>query len=246
MMVCASNATERGRTIGWRDEDIATALDLDTEQVAAIREAMQGRVLDGDILSGWDRRQSIREDETAAARAKAFREREKEKKLAEEAAAKALANAKQTQPNATERNQTTEVEVEVEVEIEVDKKKNKVKSNAPPSGEAAEVFGYWQRAMNHPQARLDAKRERAIKARLKDGYTVAQLCKAVDGCKLSPHHMGQNETRTVYDDIELICRDGPRVDKFIGWVERGGGSGMSPKLAQQVDILQTWLKKQED
>ncbi len=96
----------------------------------------------------------------------------------------------------------------------------KVKSTVPPSGETAEVFAYWQSAMGHPQAKLDAKRERNIKARLKDGYTVKQLCKAVDGCKLSPHHMGQNDQRTVYDDIELICRDGPRVDKFIALVER--------------------------
>lgn len=98
---------------------------------------------------------------------------------------------------------------------------NKIKSTVPPSGETATVFAYWQQAMNHPQAKLDAKRDRAIKARLKDGYTVDQLCKAVDGCKLSPHHMGKNDTSTVYDDIELICRDGPKVDKFIGWVERG-------------------------
>lgn len=122
----------------------------------------------------------------------------------------------------------------------------KVKSTVPPSGETAVVFAYWQRIMNHPQSKIDAKRDKAIKARLKDGYTVEQLCKAVDGCKLSPHHMGQNDSRTVYDDIELICRDGPHVDKFISWVNRGAGNGMSPKLAQQVDILQTWLEKQED
>jgi len=125
-------------------------------------------------------------------------------------------------------------------------KNTKVETNVPPSGETDELFAYWQRAMAHPQAKLDAKRERNIKARLKDCYTVEQLCKAVDGCKLSPHHMGQNDTRTVYDDIELICRDGPRVDKFIALVERGGGMAMSPGLRQQVDVLQTWLEKQED
>ena len=116
MMTCAStqpNATERGRTLGWRDEDVATALDIETEQVEAIRLAMEGRVRDGDYLTGWDRRQSIREDEGAPARAKAFREREKAKKEAEE---KERKQQGQTQPNATERNVTTEVEVEVEVE----------------------------------------------------------------------------------------------------------------------------------
>ena len=124
------------------------------------------------------------------------------------------------------------------------KSTDKVKSTVPPSGETAEVFAYWQIAMGHPQARLDAKRERAIKARLKDGYTVAQLCIAIDGCKLSPHHMGQNDSRTVYDDVELICRDGPKVDKFIALVERGHGNGMSAGLQQQVSILDEWLREQ--
>ena len=79
----------------------------------------------------------------------------------------------------------------------------------------AEVFNHWQQAMNHPRAKLDDKRRKKIAARLKDGYTVDDLKAAVDGCKKSPHHMGQNDTRTVYDDIELICRDASHVDKFI-------------------------------
>jgi hypothetical protein len=109
MMVCASNATERGRTQGWNDEDIAAALDLKTEQVGAIRDAMQSRVLDGDYLKGWDRRQSVREDESASARAKRWREEQKAKAKA------AAEELKRTQANAGERKQTTEVEVEVEV-----------------------------------------------------------------------------------------------------------------------------------
>jgi hypothetical protein len=28
--------------------------------------------------------------------------------------------------------------------------------------------------------------------------------------------MGQNSTRTIYDDLELICRDGKRTEMFIG------------------------------
>lgn len=91
MMTMAANATERGRTEGFNDEDVATALDIDTEQVTAIREAMQGRVLDGDYLTGWEKRQPLRED-GAAERGKAFRERKKAEK-----------ERTQTQPNAAER-----------------------------------------------------------------------------------------------------------------------------------------------
>ena len=77
MLTCASNAEDRGHTEGWCDEDVATALDIDTEQVTAIREAMQGRVLDGDYLTGWEKRQPKREREDTAStdRVRAFRDR---------------------------------------------------------------------------------------------------------------------------------------------------------------------------
>lgn len=91
MMTMAANASERGRTEGWNDEDVATALDIETSQVQAIRCAMQGRVLDGDYLTGWEKRQPLRED-GAADRAKAWREAQKEQK--------------RMQANAPEREQT--------------------------------------------------------------------------------------------------------------------------------------------
>lgn len=103
MMTMAANANERGRTEGFNDEDVATALDIDTEQVTAIREAMQGRVLDGDLLTGWEKRQPLRED-GASERGKAFRDRKKAEK-----------ERTQTQTNANER-QIREEEIREEVE----------------------------------------------------------------------------------------------------------------------------------
>lgn len=117
------------------------------------------------------------------------------------------------------------------------KEREGVKTTVEPSGPTAEVFSYWQVKRNHPQAKLDAKRLKAIKGRLADGYTVGELCEAIDGCCLSPHHMGQNDTRTIYDDIELICRDGPRVDKFIKLARQGGAQG---ELQAYMDDLQKW------
>lgn len=76
LLVAASNASERGRTNRVSHEDLASALDLKTEQVDAIVAAMQGRVLDGDKMMGWDRRQPLRED-GGAERAKAWREAKK-------------------------------------------------------------------------------------------------------------------------------------------------------------------------
>jgi hypothetical protein len=71
----SANAADRGSLAGWDDEDAAAALDMDAEAVTAIMQAMQGKVLDGARLSGWERRQPKREDATAAARKQAWKER---------------------------------------------------------------------------------------------------------------------------------------------------------------------------
>lgn len=97
MTNAGANATERGELSNWSDEDVAAALDTEAEHVAAIREAMQGKTLDGDRLSGWDIRQPKREDNSAD-RARAWRE--KQKALEYE---KNEAERKRTQANAPER-----------------------------------------------------------------------------------------------------------------------------------------------
>ncbi len=74
MLETASQAKPRGTLAGWNDEVTGAGLDLPTEAVAAIREAMQGLTLDGDRLTGWSGRQPKRED-GAAERARAWRER---------------------------------------------------------------------------------------------------------------------------------------------------------------------------
>lgn len=73
----SANDSERGRTRSLNVEDVATALDLENEQVEAVLSAMQGRVLDGDLVTGWENRQPAREDGSAE-RAKAWRERKKQ------------------------------------------------------------------------------------------------------------------------------------------------------------------------
>lgn len=77
------------------------------------------------------------------------------------------------------------------------------------------IFEHWQVRMGTPRARLDQKRRQKIRQRLLDGYTVQDLTDAIEGCALSPFNMGQNDRSTVYNDIELICRDAAHVDRFM-------------------------------
>ncbi len=62
IMVDASrNEKSRGVTT-CHDENFAVTLDCDMSQIEAIKEAMQGRVLDGNKLTGWHKRQVKKED----------------------------------------------------------------------------------------------------------------------------------------------------------------------------------------
>lgn len=71
MMTRADSNT--GSLRGWDDEDVGSALDLDAQAVAAIRNAMQGKVLDGEQLSGWERRQPKRPEDHSTQRVREHR-----------------------------------------------------------------------------------------------------------------------------------------------------------------------------
>lgn len=107
MVNAAANATERGRTHGWNNEDVAAALDVSEQDIAAILDAMQGKVMEGDRLSGWEKRQPKRED-SSAERAKRWRN-----------------ERNRTQPNAQERP-----DIDADAEIEADKKEELTASAA--------------------------------------------------------------------------------------------------------------------
>lgn len=76
------------------------------------------------------------------------------------------------------------------------------------------LFAYWQRRTGHTKARLTPERASRLLARLRQGYTEADIKAAIDGCASSEFHSGHNESGTVYDDIELICRSGSNVERF--------------------------------
>lgn len=103
-----------------------------------------------------------------------------------------------------------------------------------------EVFYYWQDVMNKQRALLDGKRSRAIQARLTDGYTVEDLKLAIDGCARTPHNQGVNNQNKPYNDIELICRNGPNVERFMSNYESPPRIGDSKSaLESEAEAIQT-------
>lgn len=135
LLVAAPSSDERGRTQA-NAEDIASALDESVEDICCVLDAMQGRVLDGDRLSGWEKRNPIRED-NGAERAKEWRER------------------KRTQTNANERQRRGEEsrEEKREVHVSVPTEPHPAAAGETPKSSAAEkVYRFYPRKEGHRQA----------------------------------------------------------------------------------------------
>lgn len=75
------------------------------------------------------------------------------------------------------------------------------------------VFAYWaERVM--PKGILNGEREARIRARLKEGYTVDRLQRAVDGALRDPFLCGDNDRGRKYLEIHTIFRDGSQVERL--------------------------------
>lgn len=102
-----------------------------------------------------------------------------------------------------------------------------IEDDAPvvvPDGDrevALRLFEYWRKRCEHPKARADATRLGKAIARLRDGFSEAELRAAIDGMAGSDFNRGVNESNTRYDDIELCFRNVRNVERYI---ELAGGS----------------------
>jgi hypothetical protein len=112
MLNDAADWSHRGCLENWNDEVVGAALDLDAECVESIRAAMQGLVLDGDKISGWDKRQPKRED-LSTERVKVFRERQKSEMKRNETRFR----PDETQRNAPEEKRIDKKEPLIEIQV---------------------------------------------------------------------------------------------------------------------------------
>ena len=218
LLVIASNATERGRTTNVCGEDIASALDIELEQVEQILLAMQGRVLDGERISGWESRQVEREDGSAA-RAKAWREAQK-----------------QTQPNAAERKRTPDKDKDKDKDKDIEKKTlgatgargSRMPADFEPdltfaaecgianiAQEVAKFTDYWSAVPGHKGIKLDWPATwrnwcRNAKKASSTPQTFAQINAAIAGVTVPPNGAAE-ATKTKLDADDAIPRNGPSL-----------------------------------
>jgi hypothetical protein len=115
-------------------------------------------------------------------------------------------------------------------------KENHIKENHNKQEE--EVFAFWKQTFQfNNQTKFTDTRRMKVGARLKEGFSVADLKRAVIGCKLSPWHQGENPSGAVYDDLELICRNDANVRRFIATAEKMQAGTMDGRVEEIRYIL---------
>ena len=95
-----------------------------------------------------------------------------------------------------------------------------IKDMSDKSDECREVFDYWVQKTGHTRAKFTSGRKSKITSRLKEGYSVNDLKQAINGNRASGYHRGKNDSKTVYDSIDLIFRNGEKVEQFMGMAEK--------------------------
>ena len=115
------------------------------------------------------------------------------------------------------------------------------------------VFNYWRDRTGHPEAKLTREREMNIRGRLEEGYTVEQLQEAIEGCRGSPFHQGDNERGHRYDDITLICRSGSKVEQFAEMAREDrsetrqcGSRSNVRKIMQGIELVRSRAAQSRD
>lgn len=74
------------------------------------------------------------------------------------------------------------------------------------------LFAYWQQQCGHGHAKFTRDRRAKIRGRLKEGYTPEQIRQGIDGAARAAF---TNDAGKTFDDLELICRNGSKLEDFI-------------------------------
>lgn len=137
-------------------------------------------------------------------------------------------------------NQTTSERQATDNQTTTTKNEKNVKNEKKETHVTFEIFSYWCEVMRKcpSKSKLTTKRKKAVDARLKEGYMAEDIKQAILNCSQSPFHMGKNDRQTFYNDLELICRSGEKLESFRDSVNKGGppNNNGSPAMAQEEEI----------
>jgi hypothetical protein len=106
-----------------------------------------------------------------------------------------------------------------------------------------DIFDHWRHLWGKDsRTKLDPKRRRRIEQAVKQ-YGIEAVKRALMGYTLSPHHTGQNDRATVYDEIELHLRDAQHIEAGIAFTERGPSPPLSKRDLEERRVMEAVMAR---
>lgn len=91
-----------------------------------------------------------------------------------------------------------------------------VRPRTPPEA----VFDAWKESAGKNGGTQFSPERRRLVARALKNYPLEDVIDAVRGWRHSPHHRGENDRQTVYNDLDVLLRDAKHIEMFRDY-ERG-------------------------
>lgn len=111
---------------------------------------------------------------------------------------------------------------------------------------AEEVFRYWQNVMNYGKLHFTTIRKKFVMERLHEGYTKDDIMDAIEGCSMSPFHMGKNEQNRPFNDLELICRSAEKMENFIKLKMHKKANAPVVKETNRPSVIESFRNQKTD
>lgn len=89
-----------------------------------------------------------------------------------------------------------------------------------------QIFEHWKQRTGRPGEKLTASRTSIVKARLAEGFSPSQICRAIDNAADSDFYQGRTAKQPQrIDTLDVICKDSDRVLRLASMANARSRSG---------------------
>jgi hypothetical protein len=98
-----------------------------------------------------------------------------------------------------------------------------------------QIFDHWKQRTGRSNEKLTASRTSTIKARLAEGVSPAQICRAIDNAADSDFYQGRTPKQTQrIDTLDVICKDSDRILRLASTANAQSRTGKLKPAAQST------------
>ena len=110
-------------------------------------------------------------------------------------------------------------------------KRKRVRVAVSKEIEVGQVIAHYQ--THHPKAKPGEPEKGKIRARLREGHSVEDLCAAIDGMHKNPHNLGDNDRGKAFLGLAVALKNSDQVSRFAEENRNG-----NPESAHDPDIME--------